>query len=151
MRTNESVESHPPALHSGSERHEEDFMTVQMIAGKLQRTAEWVESKCRRSSNPIPFHDVGNHRLFLLSEVHAWVMKGSPHAVTEAGGASAPIDPSQILTMDEVAARLKVNPRVVYNLTRVRSQNPIPHFRVGQALRFNWLSVSAWLQGQKAA
>jgi hypothetical protein len=149
MRTNE-LSPHPP-VHSGSERHEEDFMTVQMIAGKLQRTAEWVESKCRRRSpNPIPFHDVGNHRLFLLSEVHAWVM-GSPHAVTEAGGASAPIDPSQILTMDEVAARLKVNPRVVYNLTRVRSQNPIPHFRVGQALRFNWLSVSAWLRGQKAA
>jgi excisionase family DNA binding protein len=85
--------------------------------------------------------------------------RGSPHAVrvkiTEAGGAlmppSAPIDPSQILTIDEVAARLKVTRRVVYGLIRVRSQNPIPHFRVGQALRFNWPSVSAWLQGQKAA
>jgi hypothetical protein len=27
------------------------------------------------SPNPISFHNVGNHRLFLLSEVHEWVMK----------------------------------------------------------------------------
>jgi excisionase family DNA binding protein len=63
----------------------------------------------------------------------------------------APIDPSQILTVDELAARLKVTRRVVYGLTRVRSQHPIPHFRIGRVLRFNWLSVSEWLQGQRAA
>jgi excisionase family DNA binding protein len=61
------------------------------------------------------------------------------------------VDPSQILTVDEVAARLKVTRRVVYGLTRVRSQNSIPHYHVGRVLRFNWLSVSEWLQGQKKA
>jgi hypothetical protein len=74
MRTNESISPHPP-VHSGSERHEEDFMTGEMIAGKLNETVEWVNSMCRRrTSNPIPFHNVGNRRFFLWSEVHAWVM-----------------------------------------------------------------------------
>jgi hypothetical protein len=78
MRTNESVESHPPALHSGSERHEEDFMTGEMIAGRLNQTVDWVNSVCRpRCPNPIPFHNVGSRRFFLWSEVHAWVVKAS--------------------------------------------------------------------------
>ena len=69
-------------LHSDDCHHRsEDFMTIEMIAGKLHQTIEWVESKCRRRSpNPIPFHNVGNHRLFLLSEVHAWVMN-SPKVI----------------------------------------------------------------------
>jgi hypothetical protein len=80
MRTNESA--HPPAaLHSGSERHEEDFMTGEMIAGKLNETVEWVNSMCRRrSSNPTPFHNAGSRRFFLYSEVHAWIMN-SPKVV----------------------------------------------------------------------
>jgi hypothetical protein len=53
----------------------EDFLTGEMIAAKLHQTPEWVESKCRRRCpNPIPFHNVGNRRLFLWSEVHAWVL-----------------------------------------------------------------------------
>lgn len=77
----------------------------------------------------------------------------APQAVPEHVTASAmpPVDPSDILTIDEVAAKLKVTRRVVYGLTRVRSQNCIPHFHVGRVLRFNWLSVSEWMRGQKAA
>jgi hypothetical protein len=69
-------------LHSDDCHHRsEDFMTIEMVAGKLHQSIEWVESKCRRRSpNPIPFHNVGNHRLFLLSEVHAWVMN-SPKVI----------------------------------------------------------------------
>jgi hypothetical protein len=79
--TNESVFPHPPASHSGSERHEEDFMTGEMIAGKLNETTEWVNSRCRRrSSNPMPFHNAGSRRFFLYSEVHAWIMN-SPKVV----------------------------------------------------------------------
>jgi len=53
----------------------EDFFTAEMVAEKLHQTVQWVESKCRRrSSYPIPFHNIGNHRLFLMSEVRAWVM-----------------------------------------------------------------------------
>ena len=59
----------------------EDFITAETVAGKLHQTTEWVESKCRRRSpNPIPFHNVGNHRVFLWSEVHAWVMN-SPKVI----------------------------------------------------------------------
>jgi hypothetical protein len=80
MRTNGSVSPHPP-VHLGSERHEEDFMTGQMIAGKLNETVEWVNSMCRRrSSNPMPFHNAGSRRFFLYSEVHAWIMN-SPKVV----------------------------------------------------------------------
>jgi len=57
-----------------------------------------------------------------------------------------PVNPSNILTIDEVAARLKVTRRVVYGLTRSHSENPIPFFRVGKVLRFNWLAVSVWLE-----
>ena len=85
MRTRTNYESkvfpHPaPALRSSDDR-EEDFMTIEMIAGKLHQTTEWVESKCgRRSPNPIPLHNACNHRLFLWSEVHAWVMN-SPKVI----------------------------------------------------------------------
>lgn len=78
----------------------------------------------------------------------------TPQATPERVTASVvipPVDPSHILTVDEVASKLKVTRRVVYGLTRVRSQNCIPHFHVGQAVRFNWLSVSEWMRGQKAA
>jgi excisionase family DNA binding protein len=77
--------------------------------------------------------------------------QAAPERVTAASAAMPPVDPSHILTIDEVAAKLKVSRRVVYGLTRVRSQNCIPHYHVGRVLRFNWLSVSDWLQEQKAA
>jgi excisionase family DNA binding protein len=58
------------------------------------------------------------------------------------------IDPSQILTLKEVAERLKVSERWVYEKTRRRSQNPLPCFRIGRYMRFDWTRVSAWLQRQ---
>jgi len=55
------------------------------------------------------------------------------------------LDPSQILTLEEVAARLKVPPRWVYERTRKRSQNKIPHTKFGKkTIRFNWAAVSLW-------
>jgi hypothetical protein len=76
----------------------EDFLTGELIAEKLHHTAEWVESKCRRRSpNPIPFHNVGKHRLFLWSEIHAWVMN-SPKVIHS---------PHHRRTKTEVAAALK--------------------------------------------
>lgn len=66
--------------------------------------------------------------------------------------ASAPvIDPSQILTLKEVAERLKVSERFIYEKTRRRSQNPLPVIRMGRYLRFDWTSVSAWLRQQERA
>ena len=59
-----------------------------------------------------------------------------------------PIDPSQILTLEELAQRLKVSPRWVYEKSRRRSTNPLPTIRIGRYLRFDWVEVSAWLRKQ---
>jgi excisionase family DNA binding protein len=59
------------------------------------------------------------------------------------------IDPSQILTLKEVAERLKVSERWVYEKSRRRCQNPLPTIRIGRYLRFDWTSVSAWLRQQE--
>jgi predicted DNA-binding transcriptional regulator AlpA len=59
-----------------------------------------------------------------------------------------PIDPSQILTLVELAQRLKVSERWVYEKSRRRCQNPLPCIRIGRYLRFDWLEVSAWLRQQ---
>ena len=60
----------------------------------------------------------------------------------------SPIDPSQILTLSELAARLKVSERWVYEKCRRRCLNPLPVIRIGRYLRFDWLEVSAWLRQQ---
>jgi excisionase family DNA binding protein len=65
--------------------------------------------------------------------------------------AVSPIDPSQILTLKELAERLKVSERWVYEKSRRRCLNQLPAIRIGRYLRFNWVSVSAWLHEQERA
>jgi len=59
---------------------------------------------------------------------------------------AAPVDPAQILTLAELAQRLKVSERWVYEKSRRRCVNPLPCIRIGRYLRFDWTSVSAWLR-----
>jgi predicted DNA-binding transcriptional regulator AlpA len=61
---------------------------------------------------------------------------------------SLPVDPANILTLPELAARLKVSERWCYEKTRSRCLTPLPCIRVGRYLRFDWLDVSAWLRQQ---
>ena len=61
---------------------------------------------------------------------------------------ASPIDPYMILTLGELAERLKVSRRWVYEKCRRRCQNPLPCIRIGRYLRFDWASVSAWLHRQ---
>jgi excisionase family DNA binding protein len=73
--------------------------------------------------------------------------KKLPSAVPSVVSDSAPvIDPSQILTLQEVADRLKVSKRFIYEKTRDRCLNPLPTIRIGKYLRFHWVDVSAWLR-----
>lgn len=63
----------------------------------------------------------------------------------------APLDPSDILTPQQLAERLQVKPSWIYEMTRerhaVRSDgDPLPCLRVGRYLRFNWPDVCEWLQ-----
>src|ERR1022692_2348873 len=50
-----------------------------------------------------------------------------------------------ILTPEEVAARLKVPPSWVYEKTRARCRNPMPCLRLGRYIRFSWPSIIQWL------
>lgn len=59
-----------------------------------------------------------------------------------------PIDPEQILTLSEIAERLKVSERWIYEKSRTRCRNPLPVIRIGRYLRFYWCDVSDWLRSQ---
>jgi len=53
--------------------------------------------------------------------------------------------PEDILTPEEVAARLKVPESWVYEKTRARCRNPMPCLRLGRYIRFDWNAVINWL------
>ena len=65
----------------------------------------------------------------------------------------APLDPSELLTPAQLAARLQVHKTWVYEQTRsralVRNSDPLPFIRMGKYRRFYWPEVSAWLSRQK--
>jgi excisionase family DNA binding protein len=50
------------------------------------------------------------------------------------------------LTKEQLAARLQLPASTIYELTRRRCENRIPHNKVGRRLRFNWNQVQAWLE-----
>jgi len=56
-----------------------------------------------------------------------------------------PLSPQDILTPEEVAARLKVPPSWVYEKTRARCRNPMPCLRLGRYIRFAWPKIIEWL------
>jgi excisionase family DNA binding protein len=51
-----------------------------------------------------------------------------------------------LLTVQEIAALLKVPVSWVYERTRRRGRDRIPHFKLGKYLRFHGPRVRAWLQ-----
>jgi len=56
--------------------------------------------------------------------------------------------PEDILTPEEVAARLKVPESWVYEKTRARCRNPMPCLRLGRYIRFDWNAVIIWLSAE---
>jgi excisionase family DNA binding protein len=52
----------------------------------------------------------------------------------------------EFLTVQEIAAILKVPVSWVYERTRRRGRDRIPHFKLGKYLRFHAQRVRAWLQ-----
>lgn len=57
------------------------------------------------------------------------------------------LQPTDILTPQELAARLKVKKSWVYEQMRSR-RNEFPVIRLGRYLRFNWPDVSDWLESK---
>jgi hypothetical protein len=62
---------------------------------------------------------------------------------------AATLKPEDILTPEELAARLKVRKTWVYEQTRSRNQNPIPRLNMGRYLRFDWAKVVEWLTQER--
>jgi len=61
---------------------------------------------------------------------------------------SVRLKPEDILTPEEVAARLKVPESWVYEKTRARCRNPMPCLRLGRYIRFDWNAVIIWLSAE---
>ena len=60
------------------------------------------------------------------------------------------LNPTELLTPDQLAERLKVGVDWVYEKSRTRGQhnaNPLPVLRCGRYLRFYWPDVCGWLRG----
>jgi excisionase family DNA binding protein len=55
----------------------------------------------------------------------------------------------ELLDITQVAARLGIPKSTVYELTRSRAhikhEHPLPAFKVGRRLKFNWTAVISWL------
>ena len=75
-------------------------------------------------------------------------MSGKSRSVAALPATSAgnPQDFEPILTLDEVAARLKMKPATVYELTRKRNRRRLPSMKAGKVLRFYWSAVVGWLR-----
>jgi excisionase family DNA binding protein len=67
-----------------------------------------------------------------------------PSPTTDAQPTSAT---TEVLTVAEVAALLKVPPSSIYEWTRFRTHQraPLPHRKVGKYLRFLRSEIDAWL------
>ena len=62
------------------------------------------------------------------------------------------LDAKDILTVIELAKRLKVPPSWVYEKSRARGQfagEPLPVLRCGKYLRFSWPDVVEWLRANR--
>lgn len=59
------------------------------------------------------------------------------------------ICPADLLTLEELAGRLKVRKSWIYDQQRSTCANPLPCYRVGRYLRFNWIDVCGWLESVK--
>ena len=57
----------------------------------------------------------------------------------------------ELLTPEEVAVRLKVEPKWVYEKQRKRCKNPIPSVPMGRYIRYDWDAVVKWLEEQARA
>ena len=55
------------------------------------------------------------------------------------------MDEEQLLSVDEVATRLRINPTTVYRLVR---GGRIPGFKVGDQWRFSQEMLDAWMRDQ---
>jgi excisionase family DNA binding protein len=66
----------------------------------------------------------------------------------KAGGLIMQVFVDELLTVSEIAAFLKVPISWVYERTRRRAMERLPHVKLGKYLRFSMPQVKEWLQNQ---
>lgn len=59
------------------------------------------------------------------------------------------LSPADLLTPEELAARLKVKRGWITEKMRTADGNRLPVIRMGRYLRFSWPDIVAWLESQK--
>lgn len=57
----------------------------------------------------------------------------------------------ELLTVDELAAMLKVQKSWIYQRTRLRGQDRLPHVKVGKYVRFEEVAVREFLERRRVA
>ena len=65
------------------------------------------------------------------------------------GNGHIPSELEELLTVGELASKLKVEPSWVYSQTRKRTRNRLPGFRLGKYWRFRETEVLRWLEEQR--
>ena len=56
---------------------------------------------------------------------------------------------NELLTLEEMASRLRVNQSWIYRQTKKHAPGSIPRMKVGKYLRFNEDEVMQWLKGRQ--
>jgi excisionase family DNA binding protein len=57
----------------------------------------------------------------------------------------------ELLTVGELAQRLKIKPSWIYSHTRQKGHGTIPKIQVGKYIRFDEAAVIQWLKGKQDA
>ena len=54
-----------------------------------------------------------------------------------------------LLTKEQIAPHLQLNPEQVYELTRSRSADPLPFVKIGKYVRFRLSDIEKWLNDKR--
>jgi hypothetical protein len=122
------------------------LLRLRDAATYLSSTTWFVEELVR--TRKIRSRIIGKRRVIDIRDLDAWIDQQSGSANSNHTNTPTPSlsqDTPEILTPEEVAKRLKVSVRWVYEKRRLRAKNPIPCLPMGRYIRFDWNRVLNWL------
>jgi predicted DNA-binding transcriptional regulator AlpA len=122
------------------------LLRLRDAAAYLSSTTWFIEELVR--TRKIRSRIIGKRRVIDIRDLDAWIdeQSGSPSSnQAKAPASSLARHAMEILTPEEVAKRLKVSVRWVYEKRRPRTKNPIPCLPIGRYVRFDWNRVLEWL------